>query len=174
MAAGAAAAVVCFGPAGCGKSTVAAAVAARLPNGTMVEADDLHDEAARAKMAQGEALTDDDRAPWLRRVRDAMADATCRGQSVAVACSALKREYRAVLSEASPGRVVFVHLETSGDELRRRVAARQGHFFPPELVDSQLAVLELDDSCICYDTEANEASAIAELVAAQVLYSKYK
>ena len=52
---------VIMGVAGCGKSSLGAAVAAAegLP---LIEGDDFHSPASRAKMAQGTPLTDGDRA----------------------------------------------------------------------------------------------------------------
>lgn len=62
-----------------------------------------------------------------------------------VTCSALKRSYRDLLSEAE-GRVFFIHLLADPDELRERMAHREGHFMPPALLPSQFAALEpLDD-----------------------------
>jgi len=83
-------AIVVMGVAGRGKTTVAGQLAARLglPLG---EADDLHPEANVAKMAAGNPLTDEDRAPWLERVRD-WVDAQ-PGDCV-LTCSALRRRYR--------------------------------------------------------------------------------
>jgi gluconate kinase len=36
----------------------------------------------------------------------------------------------------------LVFLSVDRDQLRRRLATRHGHFFPPELLDSQLAAVE--------------------------------
>ena len=59
-----------------------------------------------------------------------------------VTCSALRRIYRDVLSEAE-ARVRFVHLHGTRELLKQRMGARQGHFMPLTLLDSQLATLEL-------------------------------
>ena len=89
-------------------------------------------------MRAGRALTDDDRGPWLRAIRDAM---TAAGGSTVVTCSSLRRSYRDVLRTAQ-GRVRFVHLVVPPEELARRLAERTGHFMPPTLLASQLAALE--------------------------------
>ena len=57
-----------MGVAGCGKSTVAGALAARL-GVPYVEGDAFHSAANREKMASGIPLTDDDRRPWLAALR---------------------------------------------------------------------------------------------------------
>ncbi|MEX5633393.1 gluconokinase [Parafrankia sp. FMc2] len=127
--------LVVIGVSGCGKSTLASAVAERLGR-PFLEGDDLHPPANRAKMTAGSALTDDDRWPWLRAVRDWMAT---RPDGI-VACSALRRSYRDLLRTA--GDVLFAHVDVPEPELRRRLAERRGHWMPATLLDSQLAALE--------------------------------
>jgi len=127
--------LVVMGVSGCGKTTLGAALAARLGAG-FVDADDLHPPANRAKMARGEALTDEDRAPWLDLVTGVLRDRA----PVVVACSALRRAYRDRLREA--GKVRFLHLAAPREVIAARLAARQGHFMPASLLDSQYATLE--------------------------------
>ncbi len=57
-----------MGVTGAGKTTVGRLLAAEL-RWAFVDADDLHPPANRRKMASGHPLGDDDRWPWLRRVR---------------------------------------------------------------------------------------------------------
>lgn len=132
--------IVVMGVSGCGKSTVAAALAAEL-RGVYLDADDFHPAANVAKMAAGVPLTDEDRMPWLAVVGQAMADAAARGDLVVVACSALRRAYRDVLRSAAPD-TFFVQLDGSPELLAARITARAEHFMPPSLLASQLALLE--------------------------------
>ena len=90
--------VVLMGVSGSGKSSVGAALGARL-GVPFAEGDDFHPAASRAKLAAGIPLTDADRWPWLRGLRD-WAAAQQRG--CVLACSALRRAYRDVLREAGP------------------------------------------------------------------------
>jgi carbohydrate kinase (thermoresistant glucokinase family) len=143
--------VVVMGVAGAGKSTVGPMVAGRL-GVPFVDADDLHDEACREQMRRGQPLTDAQRAPWLTRVRDALAAHDDTG--VVIACSALTPAYRAVLSNAGDD-VVFVDLVVGRDELQRRLAARTGHFAGPALLDSQLRTLEVDNQVVTVDGEGS-------------------
>ncbi|WP_426594031.1 gluconokinase [Cellulomonas sp. McL0617] len=129
--------LVVMGVSGTGKSTVGRLVAEQLGR-PFVEGDELHPAANIDKMRAGIPLTDDDRGPWLRAVRDAMDDA---GGPTVVACSALRRSYRDILRTAD-GRVRFALLVATPEELARRLAARPGHFMPPSLLASQLATLE--------------------------------
>jgi gluconokinase len=129
--------IVIMGVAGCGKSTVGAAVAGaeHLP---LVEGDDFHSAGSRAKMAGGVPLTDDDRADWLRVLGQQLAS---HGEGVVLTCSALKRAYRDQLRAAAPG-LRFVFLEIGREDAQRRVSTRASHFFSAALVDSQFATLE--------------------------------
>lgn len=129
--------IVVMGVAGCGKSTVGAAIAQGegLP---LVEGDDFHSTASRDKMARGIALDDDDRAAWLDLLGVKLAS---HAQGAVLTCSALKRAYRERLRAAAPD-LRFVFLAIGREAARERVAARHTHFFSPQLVDSQFATLE--------------------------------
>lgn len=126
-----------MGVAGCGKSTAGAAIAAaqQLP---LVEGDDFHSPASRAKMAAGVPLADADRADWLVTLGKQLA---AHPQGVVLTCSALKRAYREQLRHAAPG-LRFVFLEIGRDAAHQRVASRGSHFFSADLVASQFATLE--------------------------------
>ena len=129
-----------MGVSGSGKSTVGAALARRL-GAAFVDADDLHSPAAKAKMAAGTPLTDDDRWPWLDRIRREVIDATPDGSCRVLACSALRRAYRHHLLDCATD-VRLVHLRGSMELIAARLAARTGHFMPPDLLASQFAALE--------------------------------
>ncbi|WP_182353815.1 gluconokinase [Flaviflexus huanghaiensis] len=133
--------IVCMGVSATGKSTVGALLAQRLGGLDFLEGDDLHSEANKDRMARGIPLTDEDRAPWLARIRDWMSGHGGAGRSTVVACSALKKSYRDVLREAE-GAVIFVHIVPPEDILRERMRERSGHYMGPEQLDDQLATLE--------------------------------
>jgi UDP-N-acetyl-2-amino-2-deoxyglucuronate dehydrogenase len=130
--------VIVMGVSGSGKSTVGELLAqdAGVP---FVDGDDLHPEANRRKMAEGHALDDDDRRPWLEEVGRALAGRAEGGP--VVACSALKRSYRDILRAAASDAVV-VHLAGDHELLAERLGAREGHFMPSSLLASQLRTLE--------------------------------
>jgi carbohydrate kinase (thermoresistant glucokinase family) len=133
--------IVVMGVSGCGKSTVGAALAARLGL-PFIEGDALHDPASVAKMAAGAPLCDADRWPWLDRIGAALAAPP--GGAVA-ACSALRRAYRDRLRVAVPG-LAFLHLAGDRATIAARMATRPHHFMPPALIDSQFATLEPPDA----------------------------
>ena len=130
--------VVVMGVSGSGKTTVGKSLAARLEV-EYGEADDFHPQANVDKMAAGEPLDDDDRAPWLAAIGSWMAERVEQG--AVVSCSALKRQYRDTLRDAAPG-AVFLHVHGSRELLEERLEGRSGHFMPPSLLTSQLETLE--------------------------------
>ena len=147
---------VVMGVSGCGKSSIGAGFAAAI-GARFIDGDDLHPPANIAKMSRGEALNDDDRAPWLDRVGRALA----QGNTV-VACSALKRKYRDQIRAQAD--TVFLYLRGQRETLQARMAARPGHFMPPSLLDSQLAALEppqADEAHLVQDIEQPPAQVIA-------------
>ena len=127
-----------MGVAGCGKSTVARALAATL-GATFIEGDDFHSARNRIKIGRGVALTDADRAGWLDQLAGQL---VAQPAGAVLACSALRHAYRERLRAAVPG-LRFVFLEIGQALAQERVSDRAGgHFFPPTLVASQFAVLE--------------------------------
>ncbi|WP_285415314.1 gluconokinase [Variovorax sp. efr-133-TYG-130] len=132
--------LVLMGVSGCGKTTVAAILAGRL-SWPFEEGDALHPPANIAKMEAGHPLTDEDRAPWLRKVADWVDERIDAGEHGLITCSALKRSYREVINRRGAG-VVFAYLHGSRETIASRLMARHGHFMPPSLLDSQFADLE--------------------------------
>lgn len=129
--------LVVMGVAGCGKSAVGQRLAQALGL-PLIEGDDFHPKRNIHKMQQGIALTDDDRADWLRTLGEQLA---AQPAGAVLTCSALKRAYRDTLRAALPG-LRFVHRAITEAESLRRVAQRPGHFYPPSLVASQFEALQ--------------------------------
>ncbi|SEB08545.1 gluconokinase [Leifsonia sp. 21MFCrub1.1] len=153
-------AVVVMGVSGSGKTTVGRQLAERL-GVAFVDADDLHPESNRQKMAGGTPLTDHDRWPWLDAVARTVSACLGSGRGIVVACSALRRSYRDALRAGAGADVVFAHLTGSADLLHARMAARPGHFMPPALLRSQLETLEpleLDEAGMAFPVVEDPAS----------------
>ena len=130
--------VVVMGVAGCGKSSLGAALA-RAEGALLIEGDEHHSAANLEKMQRGIPLSDADRQGWL----DSLAvELRARPRDAVLTCSALKRAYRERLRAAAPG-LRFVYMEIDPAAARSRIEARRdSHFFSPALVDSQFATLE--------------------------------
>ena len=148
--------VVVTGVSGAGKSTVGSALAAAL-GVRFVEGDDLHLQASVAKMAAGEPLDDDDRWPWLVRVRREL-----RAGPAVVACSGLARRYRDLLRGV--GGVRFVHLALDPATAGGRLGSRTGHYMGPGMVDGQFAALEPPEPDEVDVTVLDGAAPVADLV----------
>src|SRR5690606_29246520 len=115
-------ALVVMGVSGSGKTSVGRRIAQVL-GWDFLDADAFHSPANVAKMAAGEPLTEEDRAPWLAAMRDALARRISAGAGVVLACSALRHSYRDVLRSAGAG-VAFLYLRCEEALARSRVAAR--------------------------------------------------
>jgi len=132
--------VVVMGVASSGKTSLGERLAERL-GWPFRDADSFHPPENVAKMAGGTPLTDEDRKPWLAAIAAWIDDLRATGEHGIVTCSALKRAYRQVIVGDRPD-VALVYLKGSRELIGRRMAARQHHFMPPALLDSQFAALE--------------------------------
>ncbi|KAF3904331.1 hypothetical protein AA313_de0203028 [Arthrobotrys entomopaga] len=138
------------GPAGCGKSSVAAYLAKSLDL-PYIEGDDYHPPENVKKMSAGIPLNDEDRWGWLDTLRQKASEELESGAlGCVVTCSALKRRYRDFIrqvGQAEVGIVVrFVYLRADVELLVQRVKARKNHFMKDDMVRSQFVALEEPDS----------------------------
>src|ERR1700743_1138116 len=128
--------VVLMGVSGSGKTAIGSRLAGRL-GWSFIEADDYPPAANIPNMSGGLPLTSADRRPWVAAVARQLA---AEHHAIA-ACSALRRSYRDQIAGAVPG-TFFVHLTVPAATLARRMRARDAHFMPVSLLDSQTATLE--------------------------------
>ena len=148
--------MIVMGVSSCGKSSVASGLAEAL-DAVFLDADDYHPASNIEKMSRGDALNDNDRWPWLELFANKLAAQT---DSAVGACSSLKRAYREKLTEAAGEPILFIHLHGSRDLLEQRIAARENHFMPPSLLQSQLDTLEIpttDELAITIDISGTKA-----------------
>lgn len=131
---------VVMGVSGAGKSEIGARLAAAL-DVPFLEGDSFHPEVNVTKMSAGIPLNDDDRAGWLRKLRDEISAARERGEGLVLSCSSLKRRYRDLLRSGDPD-LCFAHLHGEREILEQRMRTRPGHYMPASLLESQLRDLE--------------------------------
>jgi len=140
---------VVMGVSGCGKSTIAQELAEKT-GGLYLDADDFHPAANKQKMAAGIPLTDDDRWGWLHALNLELKRREETGETVFLACSALRQIYRDKLAEGL-GRLKFIYLKGSRELIAGRLGMRKNHFMPASLLDSQFATLEEPANAIVAD-----------------------
>ena len=153
-----------MGVAGSGKTTVGGRLAQVL-GFDFLDADDFHPPANITAMASGRPLTDDERAPWLDRLRAELADARARGASAVLACSVLAERHRKRLALV-PGEDALVYLDVSPELARERLRARPGHFMQESMLASQFATLEVPRDAITIDAALAVDQQIAAILAA--------
>lgn len=159
--------VVVMGVAGAGKSLIGRLLAEHV-GGIFEDGDDFHPPENKAKMSARIPLTDEDRQPWLEAMRRRMLEVREQGVGVYVlACSALKKRYRDVL-RGEDGNEVWkvVYLKGSRELIGERMGARQGHFMPTALLDSQFATLEEPDEteALVVSVEGTPEEIVEEMV----------
>jgi gluconokinase len=131
--------VVVCGVAGVGKTTVGQLLAKEL-SWDFNDADDFHPSGNIDKMSHGIPLTDEDRGPWLERLRQLIEHYINADVNAVLACSALKKAYRDRLRVSDD--VKFVFLRASRGQVAKQLQRRRGHFMSETLLDSQFADLE--------------------------------
>jgi carbohydrate kinase (thermoresistant glucokinase family) len=135
--------LIVMGVSGAGKTTVGIELARRL-GWAFEDADTHHLPGNIAKMQAGVPLTDLDRKLWLDALAALIERAISSRTPLVLACSALKRQYRAALAQGHP-EVGFLYLRIEPDLVEQRLRRRLAHFMPHTLLSSQLQALESPD-----------------------------
>ncbi|KAK9272229.1 hypothetical protein L1049_002600 [Liquidambar formosana] len=111
----------------------------------------------KKRCRKGSLSQTEDRIPWLETLRDTLRESLVNRQVVILGCSALQKRYREILRSADPNCkpgsydsvVKFILLDVRAEVLAARLvkrAAEGKHFMPATLLQSQLDLLQIDDS----------------------------
>ena len=92
-------------------------------------------------MSRGDSLTEEDRRPWLEKIRETIDQYLAREAGMIVSCSALTRKSRQILG-TDRQEVKLIYLSGSESILTDRMRGRENHFMPVSLLRSQLETLE--------------------------------
>jgi carbohydrate kinase (thermoresistant glucokinase family) len=149
--------IVIMGVSGAGKSTIGKALAVEL-EWSFYEGDDFHPKTNIEKMANGIALSDEDRAIWLSKLSELVHELAKNNQPAVITCSALKKAYRERLSDPL-AEVRFVFLRGSYDLILERINKRQGHYMRAGMLQSQFDILEPPEQALTVDV-SNEQEII--------------
>lgn len=132
---------ILMGVSSTGKTSVGTEVAHRLGI-KLIDGDDLHPRANIIKMGWGQPLNDEDRAPWLERIRDAAFSLEQKSEVGIIVCSALKKKYRDLIREGNEN-VKFIFLHGDFELVLTRMKQRKGHYMKADMLKSQFDTLEV-------------------------------
>jgi gluconokinase len=152
--------LIVMGVVGSGKTTIGRLLAEQL-GWEFLDADDFHLPENVEKIRRGIPLTDADRQPWLKHLRDAISNWRAAGRKAVLACSALKRSYRRQLNIGPE--VQFVYLKGSADLITLRLRSRQGHFADEQILASQFADLEEPELAVVVDIAKTPQEIVTEI-----------
>ena len=154
--------IIVMGVSGCGKTTVGKILAERLGL-PFYDADDFHPIENVEKMKSGEPLNDVDRHPWLASLSWEI-EKWNQTDGAILACSALKKNYRDILNPEKSEQVQFVYLKGSQELILNRLNNREGHYMPPELLQSQFAALEEPENAFVVSIDKPPEEIVDEVV----------
>lgn len=149
-----------MGVVGAGKTTVGRLLA-KESGWEFADADDFHPPANVEKIRRGISLNDDDRKPWLERLRAEITRWIAERRNVVLACSALKRAYRQELAVGPEVR--FVYLKGSAALIAARLRSRQGHFAGEQILAGQFADLEEPEGAVTAEIASSPDQIVAEI-----------
>ncbi len=153
--------IIVMGVSGCGKSTIAKALAKKL-GCRYIEGDDYHPQENIDKMRQGIPLTDEDRQGWLETLNNILVN---EGGGATLASSALKPQYRTTLTD-NVENALFVFLKGDFDTIWQRHQKRKNHFFNgKKMLENQFDTLvePIGDNVITVDVRLSVKKIVEEV-----------
>lgn len=132
-----------------GKSTIGQLLSEELSI-PFFDGDDFHTAENVEKMSGGTPLTDGDRIEWLNSLNQ-LAIREIEKKGCIIACSALKEDYRSILTNGIENESNWIFLSGTYDQVDTRLQQRQNHFMSSELLQSQFDTLEEPKEAIKID-----------------------
>ena len=153
--------IVVMGVSGSGKSSIGKLLSEKLSR-PFYDGDDFHPKANVKKMSSGQPLNDEDRKEWLIALNKLAIEHRHKG--AAIACSALKKNYRSLLRAGMGDCMMFVYLEGSFELIKSRLDKRKNHFMTAQLLQSQFDTLEAPSKAIIVSIDNTPAKMVREII----------
>jgi len=150
-----------MGVSGVGKSTICKLLAKELDM-PFFDGDDFHPKENLDKMSSGKPLNDDDRNGWLITLNE-LAKEQLKNDSCVIVCSALKQNYRELLSQGIEKQTKWVHLSGTFETIYNRMNARKDHFMSSDMLKSQFDTLEIPEDAITVDIELKPSEIVSKI-----------
>ncbi|MBK5209284.1 MAG: NADP-dependent phosphogluconate dehydrogenase [Flavobacteriaceae bacterium] len=151
-----------MGVSGVGKSTVGELLGKELAI-PYFDGDDFHPKENVEKMSKGEPLNDNDRLGWLKTL-NILAKEQLKKNSCIIGCSALKNNYRDIITNGIEKHSKWIFLEGSFAVIMERIKNRSDHFMPTELLKSQFDILEPPKNAININISLNPKEIVSTIV----------
>lgn len=153
--------LILMGVSGCGKTAIGTLLSKKF-NLPFFDGDDFHPAKNIQKMKSGKPLTDHDRTPWLEQLAEKIEQLNKQNGGI-IACSALKNSYRKILHRNTETDVRFIYLKGTKELIAKRLASRDQHFMPEELLDSQFNTLEEPEGAIMVSIDQSPLDIVDEI-----------
>ena len=153
--------IILMGVSGCGKTTIGTLLSIKT-GFKFIDADFYHSKKNKAKMNNGIPLDDLDRNFWLKRINSELIK--CSKNSLILACSALKEEYRVELIKGIKQKVHWFFLNGDFKLINKRLENRKNHFMSNKLLKSQFDILEIPNYGIEINISKNREDIINKIL----------
>ena len=153
---------ILMGVAGSGKTTIGKLLSDRT-GWTFYDADDFHPVENIDKMSRGIPLHDEDRKPWLLKLKHLINTTISEDKSAILACSALKSSYREILQVEHP-EIVLIYLQGDYEQILARLKQRKEHFMQAEMLRSQFKILEEPQADLIIDVSLSPDAIVEQII----------